>query len=320
MTSCGKSPPASESAGRQVVAEVGSRTILAGDLTDEASRRLEHRRPVPEKEALLAEMIKREALLQRARKAGLDRDPAYQREIESLLIRKLQAAELDPRRESVAIPDAAVKAEYETGAARFTRPAQARLAMLFLAADPKASETRRGEVRARLEEGRRKFLALSASASPVASLGFGPLAVDYSDDQVTRYRGGDLGWLEPGKHPSRVPAEVGEAAWALSPGKVSEVIEARNGFYLVLKADARASAVTPFESVQASLRQTLLVRKRNELEEQFHADTARLIPARVHTQALAAVQLPEAPATLAARNREPQPPALPGTNEPLHGH
>ena len=265
-------------------------------------------------------MVDREALLQRARQAGLDRDPAYQREVESLLIRKLQGAQLDPRRESVSVSDAAVKAEYETNAARFARPAQARLAMLFLAADARSSEARKGELRARIEEGRRKFLALAAKPQPALVPGFGPLAVEYSDDQVTRHRGGDLGWLEADQHPSRVPAEVAEAGWALAPGQVSEVIPARDGFYVMLKTDSRPAALTPLESVQASLRQTLLVRKRNELEEQFRAETARLFPARVDTQALAAVRLPEAPATLAARNREPQPPALPGTTDSSHGN
>ncbi len=320
FTGCRPSAPSGEAAGSPVVAEVGSRVILASDLVAEAGQRVAARRPVPPREELLREMIERESNLQRARQAGLDRDPVYQREIESLLIRRLQAAELDSRREAVTVSDAAVRAEYETQAGRFSRPAQARLAMLFLEADPKTSPARRNELRARLEEGRRKFLALSATAQSINTHGFGPLAVDYSDDQVTRYRGGDLGWLEAGKRPTRVPAPVAEAGWALSPGQVSEVLEAPDGFYLVLKSDARGPAMTPFESVQATIRQTLLVRRRAELEEQFRAETARLIPARVHTQALAAVTLPQAATTLAARNRDLQPPALPGTNESTHGN
>ncbi len=320
LAACSKSKAPGETAGGKVIAEVGGRAIRADDLVAEASRRAESRRPIPAKEDLLREMIEREAFLQRARQAGLDRDPAYQREIESLLIRKLQASELDTRREAVTVTDEAVKAEYDANPDRYVRPKQARLALLFLAADVKSSEARRAEVRTRLEEGRQKYLALAATPSAKALAGFGPLAVDYSDDQVTRHRGGDLGWLESGKHPARVPAQVAETAWALPTGKVSEVIEAKDGFYVVLKTDSREPSVTPLESVQASLRQTLLVRKRKELEEQFRAGTARLFPSRVDTQALASVSLPEASPALATRNQESQPPGLPGTNQPHHGN
>lgn len=322
LTACRPSSPSGAATTGPVIAEVGSRSILADDLVAEARRRQESRRPLPAREELLRELTGREALLQRARQAGLDRDPAYLREIESLLIRRLQAAELDPQREAVTIPDAAIQAEYEATRDRYTRPPQARLAMLFLAADPRSGESRKAALRARLDEGRRLFLARTnpVPGETMATPGFGALAVDFSDDQVTRHRGGDLGWLEPGRHPARLPAHVAETAWDLPAGQVSPVLEARDGFYVVLKSDAREASVTPLESVQASIRQTLLVRRRQEIEEAFRTDTARMIPILIHTQALATVSLPEPLTTLAARNREPQPPVLPGTTEPSHGN
>lgn len=320
LPGCSKAKPTGEAGASPVVAEVGTRTISAQDLLAEADYRVKNGRPLPAKEQLLREMIEREALLQRARQAGLEQDPAFRREVESLLLRKFQATELEPRRESVAISDEAVKAEYEANRERHTRPAQARLALLFLAADAKASDDRKAELRARLEEGRRKFVALHPTPPAALPNGFGPLAVEYSDDQVSRYRGGDLGWLVPGKHPARVPAAVAEAGWALPAGQVSEVMEAQGGFYVVVKTDSRPPSVTPLESVSTSLRQTLLVRERKAVEDAFQAETARRFPSKVHTQALATVTLPAPSAALAARNREPQPPALPGTNESSHGN
>lgn len=320
ITGCHQSPPATGATRQPVLAEVGSRSIDAADLVAEATRRAESRRPVPGREELLQEMIERTALLERARQAGLDRDPSYQREIESLLIRRLQARELDPRRESLTVTDTEVRAEYDANPGRYSRPAQNRLAMLFLAVDRRASDARRNEVRTRLQEGRRRFQAIASSPQPPAGPGFGALAVDYSDDQVTRHRGGDLGWIETGKAPSRIPAEIIEAGCALPEGQVSEVLEAGGGFYLLLRTDTRGPSVTPFEAVEASLRQSLLVRKRNELDEQFRAETARLFPARVHTQALVAVNLPVAATALAVRDREPQPPAAPGMKDTSHAN
>ena len=81
------------------------------------------------------------------------------------------------------------------------------------------SDAKKAELRARMEEGLKK-----ASETPVeggrgaASIGFGAVAVEYSDDQVSRYRGGDIGWLDDGNFSYRWPKEVLAAGYALEKG------------------------------------------------------------------------------------------------------
>ena len=129
---CEKPAPAAAPATRSVVAHVGQRAILAEDLVMEAQHRANARRPVPAKEELLQEMVERESLVQRARAAGLDRDPAVQREMESILIGRLLARELEPRRSALGVSEEEVKAEYEANRSKLARPGQIRMAMLFL--------------------------------------------------------------------------------------------------------------------------------------------------------------------------------------------
>lgn len=320
VAGCERRQPPVEPVLRTVVAEVGSRAILADDLVAEASRRGHGRRPVPGREELLREITDREALLQRARAAGVEQNPAVRREIETLIISRFLSTELEARREALTVTPAEVQAEYEATRATRIRPAQVRLAMLFLATGSRMSEVRKSEVRARLQEARDRFLSVDAPKRAPEETGFGPLSLAYSDDQSTRYRGGDLGWLEKDRHPTRIPASVVAVGCALAVGKVSEVQETPEGYYLIQKTDARETTEPTFESIQASLEQTLLARKRQALEDQFRAETARSVPTLIHSQALAAVTLPVSPAGLAARNRELQPPGLPGTKESPHGN
>ncbi|MBI2929818.1 MAG: peptidyl-prolyl cis-trans isomerase [Verrucomicrobia bacterium] len=309
LVSCSKTNPP------VVLATVGERQITADDFQREVERRHRARQPVADKEALLQEMVAFEAQVQNARRAGLADDPQVQREIGLMLIGKWRERELAPRVDAVQITPEEVRAEYERELAKYTRPAKVRVAMLFLQADPKASETRRAELRQRLEEARQK---IAANPSPggrgPAATGFGPLALDFSDDQASRHRGGDLGWLDAGRFDYHWPKPVLEAAYALDKGQTSAVLEAEGGFYVVMKTDAREAAVTPFEQVQATLRHTLLLKKKRELEEAFRREAVRLAGAEIHHQALAGVELPPSAHPVAQR-QSAEPPGLPGTNE-----
>lgn len=312
--------PAANVPGEVVVAEVGGQAITAADLEAEASRRAAARRPASDKTELLQELIRHEALLLRAREAGVDRDPETVREIEDLIVRRLVARDLQPLREAVSVDDDAVRAEYDAHPDRHARPAMARFAVLFRAADAKATAGRRAEARGRLEEARRGLASGSLPGAPGSARGFGRMAAELSEDQVSRYRGGDLGWVVEGQNPARIPAAVMQAGWTLEDGAFSEVLEGPDGCYLLLRTDSRPATRIPFETVAAGLRQTLLAERRRTLEETFRADVSRRFPAQIHTGALAAVQLPAAGPSLAVSNREAQPPVFSGSNDSIHGN
>jgi peptidyl-prolyl cis-trans isomerase C len=318
------SVPLSCSRGPQspVLATVGERRITAEDFKKEIERRRAAHRPIPDKQTLLQEMVTFEALLQRARAAGLSNDPQVQHEINSLLVNRFQARELTPHLEALTVTPDEIKAEYEKQLSQYTRPAKTRLAVLALTADPKMSDARRAELRARMSEARQKTMeweqrrnggTATAAHSPASrlteSIGFGPLAIEYSDDQASRYRGGDLGWLDTGNFTYRWPREVLETGYALEQRHVSDVIETKDGFYLVMKTDSRPGSTVALAEVEAAIRQGLLVQKRRGLESGFREEAARAARATINALALAAVELQLSPPA-ASRNRESPPPAF----------
>ncbi len=298
-----------------VLASVGQHQISMDDFRKEIERRQALRQPLPDREALLEEMIAHQALLQRARQAGLEQDPAVQREIQVLLISRLRERHLAARLAAVTVAPEEVKAAYDQDIARYTQPAQIRLALLFLKKDRLMSEAKAKELRSRMTEAREQAIAQPASGGRgPAAQGFGALAIRYSDDPASRYRGGDIGWMEPDNLKPRWPRAVLEAGAALEPGKVSDVIETEDGLYLAMKTDARPSRITPLDEVKTALHQSLLARKRRALEAGFRQEAAQQAGVRIHRDVLSSITMPAAVAAH-AQGQETNPPALPAADD-----
>lgn len=71
---------------------------------------------------------------------------------------------------------------------------------------------------------------------------FAVLAQTYSRDLATRIAGGDLGWFPRGY--LTVP-EVEEAAFALQPGEVSDIVETNLGFHIVMTMERAERSLSP---------------------------------------------------------------------------
>lgn len=289
-----------------VVARVGEGVIRVADVQAEAVRRMEIGRPLGDKGALLRELVEREALKQHALHLGLPDDPAVRRELDILLISKLRDRELLPRQQEVQITAAAVEAEYQRRIGDFTRPAQIRLAGLVLLCASNATAATQAETRARLEEARRQILANPAPGGRgPAAQGFGELAIRYSDDQASRYRGGDLGWITSAAEYSRWPSNVVQAAVALEKGQVSEVLPAADGFYLVMKTDERPPQVTPLAAVQENLRRQMESREREAVAQAYAQELVNAVQPQIYESRLETVEWPAARRNDAATGFQP---------------
>lgn len=291
--------------GAAVLAKVGDREITEADFKWEVDRRRGAGMAVADKAAVLDDLIRHEALLQKARSAGVETDPQVRREVSNLLIGRMMEKELGPKLEKITVSDDEIKAAYERRKAAFTRPAQVRLSVITQAFDPKATDARKAEASQRMEEARRRVLADPPRGRGPAQNGFGSLAIDFSDDQAGRYRGGDIGWIDPQRLPTRWPREVLEAGLALPLGQVSGVMTSTNGAYLVTKTDSRDAVVSPLSDVEASIRQHLVSQKRQAMEAAYRADAARLLSVTINTNALASLPMPAAGAAVVNEKRGP---------------
>jgi len=254
---------------------LGGESITVQDLESEEELLRAEGRTVLSKRELLQRMIEFKAQAHRAREMGLDKEPSVERRIEKVLVAALRERENAHTAEEVSDED--IRAVYEADIEKYTRPAMDRLAVLFLQVNLSASSEKRAEIRKKMEEAREMALKqpppnLRGGETP----GFGKISVTYSDDQVSRYRGGDVGWSSRNMPSARIPEGVWKAGIALDIGAVSEILEMEDGLYLVKKTDFRAESVSPFESVRDSIFRKVLTERRTRAENDFVAACVKL--------------------------------------------
>jgi peptidyl-prolyl cis-trans isomerase C len=94
---------------------------------------------------------------------------------------------------------------------------------------------------------------------------FGELAKFYSQDPGSASSGGDLGYFSQGQ---MVPP-FEQAAFALKPGDVSDVVETPFGYHIIKVADRQPARAVPFDEVKAQIEQFLQNQQRQQKTEAF---------------------------------------------------
>jgi len=89
---------------------------------------------------------------------------------------------------------------------------------------------------------------------------FAELAKENSDDTGSAIDGGDLGFFD---NQTMVP-EFTEAAFALEPNEVSDIVETNYGYHIIKVTDHREGGIIPFDEIKGDLEKALGERKKAE--------------------------------------------------------
>ena len=264
LAACNRRPTASPSGTLRadVLAMVGGQTILVAEYQAELERRARGRRSLHSgaKEELLEELVKSEAVYLRAKQAGFDQRPEIARQIKALVIQRFIEEQLKDNADTPLVSDAAVADYYRSQAARFATPPKVRFAVIQFRYSPKATEARKREV----------FETAAAVLAEASGSSFGALAQRHSEDQATRYGGGDAGWVSR-EESSRWPSPVIAAAFALDKaGDLSPVVTTSNACYLVKLIDRKTAGHKPLEEVAQAIRYELAVQNRHRTQDEFY--------------------------------------------------
>lgn len=84
---------------------------------------------------------------------------------------------------------------------------------------------------------------------------FALLAIELSEDERTKAKGGDLGWRSV-ESPGLGARELVDAVASLEPGKISDVITTTRGYYILKVEDTREGDLS-FEQVQREIAETM---------------------------------------------------------------
>ncbi|MGI6656982.1 MAG: SurA N-terminal domain-containing protein [Desulfobulbus sp.] len=145
--------------------------------------------------------------------------------------------------DKVAVDEAALRAYYDAHRDEYTTPEQRRARHILFKVDEQATAETRAE---------KKKAAESVLAQIRQGGDFSELARQFSDD-VTRERGGDLGFFGRGQ---MVPA-FEEAVFSLDAGEVGEVVASPFGYHLIKVEEIRPEVVQTFAEAAGSIRTQL---------------------------------------------------------------
>jgi len=289
--------------GSGIVARVGEQTITVDDLERELAAQREGGAvsvvAPARRRAVLDDLIRREVLAQNARAAGYAEHPEVVATVERALVAQFRDEQMEARLVAVAVSDPEIEAYYRAHRADYTTPERVRAALIWISVPPRATDAKRRELREKAE---------AASAEAASGEDFGALAVRYSHDQASRYRGGDTGWLVRGPE-ERWDPQVMDAVFALrDPGDVSPLVTTPLGFAVAKLIERRPQETRPLEAGRRHIYERLLKQKRRDAYEAFLAEMERNVEVEVDEQLLGSLP---APAPLAGGPSLPQPPALP---------
>lgn len=218
-----------------IVARVNGEDIRLSELRDAAQNLPQEVRGMPAPvlyPMLLDQMIDQKALVAEAKKGGLDKDPAVQKQMEMASDRALQNALLT-KQVGPSVSDSAVKQRYDQE----------------VADKPGEEEVHARHILVPTEDEAKKIIAQLDKGGDFAAL-----AKQHSKDPGAS-NGGDLGWFKKG---DMVP-EFADAAFALQKGQHTETpVHTQFGWHVIEVIDIRTAPPPSFDQAREQLRQKMI--------------------------------------------------------------
>ena len=148
-----------------------------------------------------------------------------------------------------------IEAYYRANIEKYSTPEEIRLSMIVLRPDAGEGDDPVGAAREVAAEIRQK-LADGADFAGMAQM--------YSQDSTAEL-GGDWGWIDR----KTLTPELNRAAFSLSPGELSDVIQVGDAFY-ILRVEAKKAAVTkPLSEMRDEISQKLYEEERLRLQQKW---------------------------------------------------
>lgn len=213
---------------------------------------------------LLDELIVRQASIQFAKRHNQDNSYDYIQAVENLLIGQLRQQILQPKLDKIKVSEAEIQEYYQANPRKYQQNTRVQIAMLY--------QTLTGDINQQIEQ----LNQVRDKALAIKLKDFGPLAIEHSDDQASRYKGGLKGWQIQGVA-SKYPQAVQNIMFHLKLGEVSPVIQTDKGLYLIKSVNKVNEQVLPFEKVRQKIYHQLITQKQQQAEIEFNQTVLKAI-------------------------------------------
>ena len=157
--------------------------------------------------------------------------------------------DLEAVKKNIAVTEDDLRKYYAENVKRYTSPEERRASHILVKADKDAPKA--------------EALLADVRKNPQA---FAEIAKKNSDDEASAAKGGDLDFFGRGG----VAKPVEDAAFSLTPGETSGIVESDFGYHIVHVTGARGGEVKSFDSVRAAIESEV----KNQLVQKKFADAA----------------------------------------------
>ncbi len=173
---------------------------------------------------------------------------------EELAIEKLIQTQVTDK---VTITPQEVRSFYDSKPELFDAPERVRASHILAQLSSDASDDDKKKARKKIEEIRAKLNKGEA---------FDALAREHSDCPSAE-KGGDLGYFSR----EQMVAPFADAAFALKPGEVSEVVETQFGYHVINLTEKKEAGITPYEEISERIGQHLKQEKMSKERDEYIA-------------------------------------------------
>ena len=261
--------PAKTESGDRVVLSVGDQKMTAADVEKLIQALPPNYRTFYSgqgKRFLAAYIVRMKVLSAEASKNKLDQQPEVVRAIETARESILADAARKHIEEGVTVTDKELRELYDKDK---TKSEDVRIAHILIrtdnaplkSGDPAQPGLPESEARKKVEDIRKQILA---------GADFAKMAKQYSEDASTAASGGDMGVIQRDK----VVPPIVNAASALDPDQVSDIIPTPSGFEIIKVEDKRAK---PFEELQPTLELQIRQSKANTIIQHLMQESGAFI-------------------------------------------
>lgn len=245
-----------------VLAKIGDRTVTIADLNETIGyldrQRQKNMEQNPQlKESLLRQLVQGIVISDLAKKDGYDKKPEVKEKLEFFTNNIL--ANLYLQNEvagKISVSEQEINTYYEEHKKEFIKPEMVKARHILIKIDKTASEEEKKKAQEKAQD---ILMKIKAGED------FAKLATEFSDDTLSATKGGDLGFFTR----SRMVPSFEDAAFALKPGEISDIVKTPFGYHIIKVDDRKDAEVEPYDAVKENIKQKLIQERTQSTISEF---------------------------------------------------
>jgi len=161
--------------------------------------------------------------------------------------------------QNTTISDEEIKKYYDENPSYFQEPEKVRASHIMVMVESSADQAKKDEAKKKIEQ---------ILQRAKAGADFAALAKEVSEDTYTKDSGGDLDYFYQGQ----MVQSFEDAAFAMKPGEISNVVETEYGYHIIKVTDKKAATTITLDESKEEIRTGLKSNKVNDDVSNYVAD------------------------------------------------